>query len=205
MAASMVGRRGGLAVTGYRGRLRSERGLRTGRTVVAQWGEYSAPRPCRRRGAGSGRGGPRYARRMCSIECSTNVARFSAEANRLLERRIFAHSAVRMRVRVLGHVRVCTDFVSSIVGGRPAPAGTLTRCACLRSPYHCALNRCTMAVKNLARTYASRSPRSVELLPGLTSNARRGARPEAERSTALPRPLHPRYTAGQRGTRREVA
>ena len=45
MAASMVGRRGGLAVTGYRGRLRSERGLRTGRTVVAQWGEYSAPRP----------------------------------------------------------------------------------------------------------------------------------------------------------------
>ena len=128
------------------------------------------------------------------------MARFSAEANRLLERRIFAHSAVRMRVRVLGHVRVCTDFVSSIVGGRPAraPAGTLTLCAFLRSPYHCALNRCTMAVKNLARTYASRSPRSVELLPGLTSNARRGARPEAERSTALPRPLHPRYTAGQR-------
>ena len=56
------------------------------------------------------------------------VARFSAEANRLLERRIFAHSAVRMRVRVLGHVRVCADFVSSIVGGRPAraPAGTVS-------------------------------------------------------------------------------
>ena len=135
------------------------------------------------------------------------MARFSAEANRLLERRYSRIAAVRMRVRVLGHVRVCTDFVSSIVGGRPAraPAGTLTLCAFLRSPYHCALNRCTMAVKNLARTYASRSPRSVELLPGLTSNARRGARPEAERSTALPRPLHPRYTAGQRGTRREVA
>lgn len=54
MAASMVGRRGGLAVTGYRGRLRSERGLRTGRTVVAQWGEYSAPRPGARPGASAG-------------------------------------------------------------------------------------------------------------------------------------------------------
>ena len=198
MAASMVGRRGGLAVTGYRGRLRSERGLRTGRTVVAQWGEYSAPRPCR--------GGPRTVVFVTLDACALLVARFSAEANRLLERRIFAHSAVRMRVRVLGHVRVYRfRLVDRRRGGRPAPAGTLTLCAFLRSPYHCALNRCTMAVKNLARTYASRSPRSVELLPGLTSNARRGARPEAERRTALPRPLHPRYTAGQRGTRREVA
>ena len=129
------------------------------------------------------------------------MARFSAEANRLLERR---YSRIPRSVCAYGFSAMCvcvpiSSRRSSAAARRARPpALSLTLCAFLRSPYHCALNRCTMAVKNLARTYASRSPRSVELLPGLTSNARRGARPEAERSTALPRPLHPRYTAGQR-------
>ena len=139
MAASMVGRRGGLAVTGYRGRLRSERGLRTGRTVVAQWGEYSAPRPGARPGASAGiyrsampvkRDGSQNVATLIRSRTDGDallVARFSAEANRLLERRIVAHSAVRMRVRVLGHVRVCTDFVSSIVGARRPPGARARR------------------------------------------------------------------------------